>query len=177
MFTDTRRTETSIRAGGVPPDMTRWRRFALVGLLLLATAGLGVYADATEDDRWPYATADALGAEYDDHAGEKALLFGTVESVSETTALIRVEYDEGSFQMTVQNFDASVQPGGTVQVYGTLGPGQTIDAERVAVVNPAGSSLLFKYGISVVAVALFLFVFFRYWRIDWVTYSLEARDG
>ncbi|WP_340097935.1 hypothetical protein [Salinibaculum salinum] len=157
--------------------MTRWRRFALVGLLLLATAGLGVYADATEEDRWPYPTADALGAASDDHAGEETLVFGTVEAVRGDTAQIRVEYDEGSFQMTVHNFDASVQSGGTVQVYGTLGPDQTIDAERVAVVNPAGSSLLFKYGISVVAVILFLLVFFRYWRIDWGTYSLEARDG
>lgn len=157
--------------------MTRWRRFALIGLLVLATAGLGVYADATGDDRWPYPTADALGSGYDDHTGEQALLFGTVESVDADTAQIRVEYDEGSFQMTVQNFDASVQSGGTVQVYGTLAPDRTIDAERVAVVNPAGSSLLFKYGISVVAVILFLLVFFRYWRIDWGTYSLEARDG
>jgi hypothetical protein len=157
--------------------VTRWRRFALVGLLLFATAGLGVYADATDDDRWPYPTADAVGANYDGHTGETTLLFGTVESVDDGTAQIRVDYDDGSFRLTVHGFDASVQPGGTVQVYGTLEPGRTIDAERVAVVNPAGSSLLFKYGISLVAVALFLAVFFRYWRIDWGTYTLEARDG
>lgn len=157
--------------------MTRWRRFALVALLLAATAGLGVAADATEDDRWPYPTADTLGTEYDEHTGETALLFGTVESVDDDTARIRVEYDDGTVAMTVQNTDASVQSGGAVQVYGTLEPDRTIDAERVVVVNPAGSSLLFKYGISAVAVVLFLLVFFRYWRIDWEAYSLEARDG
>lgn len=157
--------------------MTRWRRFALVALLLLATAGLGVAADATYEDRWPYPTADTLGTEYADHTGERTLLFGTVESVENGTAQIEVEYDEGTFEMTVRNFDASVQPGGTVQVYGTLRPGQSIEAENVAVVNPAGSSLLFKYGISLVAVVLFLLLFLRYWRIDWQRYSLEARDG
>lgn len=160
-----------------PTDVTRWRRFALVVLLLLATAGLGVAADATYEDRWPYPTADTLGTEYADHTGETTLLFGTVETVDDGTARIRVEYDEGTFEMTVRNFDASVQPGGAVQVYGTLEPDRTIDAERVVVVNPAGSSLLFKYGISVVAVVLFLLLFFRYWRIDWQSYSLEARDG
>jgi hypothetical protein len=160
-----------------PIDVTRWRRFALVELLVFATAGLGVYADATDDARWPYPTVDAVGADYDDHTGETALLFGTVESAADGTAQIRVEYANGSFQMTVEGFDTAVQPGGTVQVYGTLEPGRTIDAERVAVVNPAGSSLLFKYGISAVAVVLFLVVFFRYWRIDWGTYTLEARDG
>jgi hypothetical protein len=149
----------------------------MIGLLLLATAGLGVAADATGEQRWPYPTADTLGAEYADHTGETTLLFGTVESVDDGTARILVEYDEGTFEMTVHNFDASVQPGGAVQVYGTLKPNRTIDAGQVVVVNPAGSSLLFKYGISVVAVVFFLLLFFRYWRIDWQSYSLEARDG
>jgi preprotein translocase subunit SecF len=157
--------------------VTRWRRFALVALLLVATAGLGVAADATYESRWPYPTADTLGADYDEHTGETTLLFGTVESVENGTAQIEIEYEGGTFEMTVQNFDASVQPGGAVQVYGTLGPDRTIDAEHIVVVNPAGSSLLFKYGISAVAVVLFLIVFFRYWRIDWQSYSLEARDG
>jgi preprotein translocase subunit SecF len=157
--------------------VTRWRRFLVVGLLLLATAGLGVAADATGEQRWPYPSTDSLGTDYDEQTGETTLLFGTVESVGNGTAQIIVEYDEGTFEMTVQNFDATVQPGGAVQVYGTLEPDRTIDAERVVVVNPAGSSLLFKYGISVVAVILFLTVFFRYWRINWQSYSLEARDG
>jgi hypothetical protein len=160
-----------------PPDVTRWRRFLVVGLLLLATAGLGVAADATGEQRWPYPSTDSLGTDYDEHTGETTLLFGTVESVDDGTARILVEYDEGTFEMTVHNFDASVQPGGAVQVYGTLKPNRTIDAGQVVVVNPAGSSLLFKYGISVVAVVFFLLLFFRYWRIDWQRYSLEARDG
>lgn len=149
----------------------------MIGLLLLATAGLGVAADATGEQRWPYPTADTLGTEYADYIGETTLLFGTVESVDDGTAQIIVEYDEGTFEMTVHNFDATVQPGGAVQVYGTLEPDRTIDADQVVVVNPAGSSLLFKYGISVVAVVLFLLLFFRYWRIDWHSYSLEVRDG
>ena len=134
-------------------------------------------ADATYESRWPYPTADALGADYADHTGETALLFGTVETVGDGTAQIRVESETGPFQMTVHNFEPSVQSGGAVQVYGALGPNRTVDAERVVVVNPTGRSVLFKYGISAVAVVLFAGVFLRYWRIDWATYSLEARDG
>ena len=160
-----------------PPHVTRWRRFVLIALLLATTAGLGVAADATYEDRWPYPTADTLGDSSDAHTGEQTLLFGTVKSVDGDTATISVEYDEGTFEMTVRNFDASVEPGGAVQVYGTLEPDRTLAAQHVAVVNPSGRSLLFKYGISAVAVVLFLFIFFRYWRIDWRTYSLEARDG
>jgi len=144
---------------------------------MVATLGLGVYADATEEERWPYPTSDQLATDYDAHAGDQALVFGTVEERTGDTARIEVEYDTGTFQLTVRNFDATVQPGGTVQVYGTLERDRTMTAERVVVVNPAGSSVLFKYAVSLVAAVLFLVVFFRYWRLDWQTLTVEERDG
>jgi hypothetical protein len=44
------------------------------------------------------------------------------------------------------------------------------------VVNPSGSSLVYKYGTSLVGAALVLVVFFRYWRVDWGSLSLEVRE-
>lgn len=145
---------------------------ALVGLVF----GMGVHYDSAEDDRWPYPDADRLAVEYGQYVGERALLFGTVESVSSGTARLSVESATGSFPLTVRGFDADVEPGGTVQVLGQLGPDRAMTAEAVAVVNPSGSSLVYKYGTSLVGAALVLVVFVRYWRVDWEALTLEARE-
>jgi len=155
----------------------RRHRVVLVGVLLVALFGLGVAAEATYDDRWPYPSEDKLASNYDQHVGEETLLFGTVVRNGDSGAVIEVGYETGSFEMTVRNFEVSVQPGGSVQVYGTLAAGYTIDAKRVTVVNPSAGSDLYKYAISAVAAGLFLVVFFRYWRIDVRNLRLEGRDG
>jgi len=155
-----------------------WTRLLLAVVLVGVVVGMGVHYDTAEDERWPYPTADDVGAEYDRHVGDRAFLFGTVESVSGDTARLTVEYERGSFPLTVRGFEADVDPGGTVQVLGRLEPGERMDAERVVVVNPAGSTLLYKYSTSLVGAALVLVAFFRYWAVDWGSLSLEARgDG
>lgn len=146
-------------------------------LLLVALFGMGVHADATHDRRWPHPTADELHADYDRYTGERTLLFGTVERVTNGRATVRVEHSAGSFEMTVTDFEAAVQPGGTVQILGTLGAGQSIAAETVVVVSPSGSSTLYKYAVSLVAVAVFLLAFFRYWWPDFDSFQLEAREN
>jgi len=151
-------------------------RLVVIVALVAALFGLGVYADATEQDRWPYPTAETLDGNYGQYVGQETLLFGTVEEIRGESAVIEVEHDSGTFLMEVQNFDATVQPGGAVQVYGTLGADDTIDANRVVVVNPAALSTWYKYGVSAVAASLFLLVFFRYWQVNLDTLQLEARD-
>jgi hypothetical protein len=151
-------------------------RVLLAAVLVGLVFAMGVHYDSAEDEHWPYPDADRLAAEYDRYVGERALLFGTVESVSSGTARLSVESATGSFPLTVREFDATVEPGGTVQVLGRLGPGRTMTAEAVAVVNPSGSALVYKYGTSLVGAALVLAVVFRYWRVDWNSLSLEARE-
>lgn len=145
---------------------------ALVGLVF----AMGAHYDSAEEEHWPYPDADRLAAEYDRHVGERALLFGTVESVSAGTARLSVEHAAGSFPLTVRAVDANVEPGGTVQVLGRLEPGRAMTADAVAVVNPSGSALVYKYGTSLVGAALVLVVFFRYWRVDRESLSLEVRE-
>lgn len=150
----------------------------LIGIIALVAAlfGLGVYAEATVESRWPYPPNEMIDENYDQYVGQETLLFGTVEEIRDGMAVIEVEHDSGTFLMEVQNFDATVQPGGIVQVYGTLGSDYTIDANRVVVVNPSARSGAFKIVISAVAAGLFLLVFFRYWRVNLDTLELEARD-
>jgi hypothetical protein len=155
----------------------RTRLFVAVLLLGLVFA-MGVHYGATAGEHWPYPSSDALAEDYDRHVGEQAFLFGTVESVSAGTARLSVESTTGSFPLTVQNFDANVDPGGVMQVLGTLQPDHAMRAEAVRVVNPAGSSTLYKYVTSLVGALLVVVAFFRYWQTDWATLSIEVRaDG
>lgn len=156
--------------------MTRWLRFGIVALLLIALFGFGVHEDATYEERWPYPTSDELDADYDQYVGDQTLLFGTVDTIDGDRARIVVDHSTGSFEMTVTQFGATVQPGGAIQVYGTLGASQSIAADRIVVVNPASGSNLYKYAVSVVAVLAFLVAFFSYWRPNFDTLRLEARD-
>lgn len=153
-------------------------RVLLVGVVVLALLGLGVVADATAEQRWPYPTQEQIVTDYEAHVGQDALLFASVEGVAGSEARVRVETGSGAIGLTVQNFEASVQPGGVVQVFGRLGPDRVVSAETVAVVNPASGSLVYKYATSLIGVVLFLVAFFRYWRVNVRELRLEPRaDG
>jgi hypothetical protein len=137
-------------------------------LLLAVVAGAGVHYDIAGQTHWPYPTNNELAEAYDPAVGEQALLFGEVQSVDATdnTAVITVVHDTGEFDLRVTNLDATVDPGGTIQVYGTLQPEYTIAAQSTVVVNPAGSSTTYKYAVSALGALLILAAFFRQWRFD-----------
>ncbi|MFB6087755.1 MAG: hypothetical protein ABEJ85_04475, partial [Haloarculaceae archaeon] len=136
--------------------MNRWRRGAVFVLLCGAVFGLGVYHDVADDAHEPYPTGEAIKTDYSAHVGERVLLFGTVTDETGATARIRVDTAAGPLSMRVVPFDAAVREGGVVQVYGTLAPDRTVRATNVAVVNPAGSSKLFKYGVSAIGAVVIL---------------------
>lgn len=154
---------------------------ALVVVLALGLVfGMGVHYDSQYTQQWPYPSTDAIEAADDEHVGQTVFVFGTVEQVDETanSAQILVGSSDGTFGLTVVGFDAAVRPGGVVQVVGRLEPDATIDARAVRVVNPAGSSTLYKYGVSLVGAALVTVLVLRHWRIDVRTLSFEVRrDG
>ncbi|WP_436926785.1 hypothetical protein [Halosimplex amylolyticum] len=149
--------------------------------LLGAVVGLGVHYDATEGEHDPYPESETLATDYGAHVGEEAFVSGTVERVDAGAdrATISVDSDEGDVRMTVEGFTERVQPGGVVQVHGTLEADRTIDAANVAVVNPAGGSKRYKYAVSAVGAVLVLVVFFGEWRVDTETLAFEtrAKDG
>jgi len=154
-------------------------RVAAAGLLLVALLGLCVHYGAVADERGPYPTTDEIDENYGAYVGEDVLLFGDVLSVDGAAdrATVRVDTSTAPFEMTVTRFSEQVQPGGVVQVYGTLRTDRTIDARNVAVVNPAGSSDAYKYAVSVVGAALVLVLFSREWRVEPDALAFEVRDG
>jgi len=162
------------------PGMETWQRVATLAVLLSAVVALGVHYDVS--GRYALSSPDAsdLVDDYDAHYGETALVFGRVVDYdrSAATATVAVTTAEGTVRPTVSNFDVDVQPGGVVQVYGIVRPGPEIEASNVVVVNPTGSSDLYKYAVSAVGAILILVVFFRDWTVDTDDWALEVRgDG
>lgn len=158
--------------------MNQLQRVGIAVVLLGILFGAFVHYSAGYNDHRSYVENERLVTEYEDHVGEETLLFGTVRSVENSTLLIAVNSEAGSFNMTVPETRTSVDEGGVIQVYGTLKPDHTIQSENVVVVNSAGSSNLYKYGVSAVGALLVIVLFFRHWTIDTDEWCFEVRaDG
>jgi len=157
--------------------MRLWVRAVLaIGLVAVLCLGFVDYA-ATAPTASPYPESEALATDYDAHVGEEALLFGTVQAVEDGTLVVDVATDAGPVRMTVPDAAADVEPGGFVQVYGTLEPEQTITPERTVVVNADGESGVYKYAVSAVGSLAVLALFSRHWTVDTDAWALEVRDG
>jgi hypothetical protein len=154
-----------------------WARVVIVLVLCLTLGGLFVHAAVTEEHRSPYPDAADLSSGYDSYVGQQLMVFGTVTETGDGGMAIRAESDGTAITLRVTETEAAVEPGGVVQVYGTLEPDQTIAAERVEVVNSSRWAEFYKYGASAIGALGFLLLFFRYWRIDRDTWTLEARNG
>lgn len=154
-------------------------RLLAAGLLIGLVVVSGVHYDTAAGEHWPYPDSTDLKTTPEQYAGERVFLFGTVERFDESaeTAQIRVESDAGPFTVDVTAFETQrdVQRGGVVQVVGEFQSGYVVTAENVRVVNPAGSSDLYKYAVSLVAAVLVLVLFFRYWRVNIRDLSFEVR--
>lgn len=157
--------------------MKLWHRVALVALLLSALGVLFVHADLTEDERQPYPDAEDLTSEYDRYVGERVLVFGTVTDVTDDGLTIESKADGVTVSLRVTDTRTAVEPGGVVQVYGTLEPDRQISAEQIEVVNDSRFAELYKYGASALGALGFLVLFFRSWRIDRASWTVVRRDG
>lgn len=157
-------------------------RISIVVLLIGGVLGMGIHYETEVDVHYPYPDETDLKTSPHSHIDTQVFVFGTVEEINEdeNTARIRIGTDRDSFTAEITNFSTqrNVQPGGTVQVYGTFQREYVIVADTVRVVNPAGASNIYKYAISAVAVVLIAVLFFQYWRVNLRTLSFEVkRDG
>lgn len=155
-----------------------WRVFFAFVLLGLVFAS-GVHFASVEDAHTPYPDAEDLKTNSGSYVDEQVFVFGTVERIDgqDNTATIRIDSDKGPFTAQIQGFSTgqTVEPRGIVQVFGTWEESKVIAAENVRVVNPAGSSDLYKYAVSGVAALVIVVLFFRYWRMNIGTLSFEVR--
>ena len=150
----------------------------LVALVVVASVfGLGIHYSTDRSDHWEYPTDRELAEQPGEHVGEQVFVQGDVVSVDAADAIgqVRLTYAGKEATFTVTGFDADVQPGGVVQVYGEFQADGVVAAETVHVVNPAGASAAYKYAVSTVAALLVVALFFRYWRLDAETLRFEVR--
>lgn len=157
--------------------MNAARRLALATVLVVATVGLCVVADATSEQRSADPTAEQVATDYESVAGERTLLTGSVRAVDADAVTLHVSADP-PLALTATGVDATVEPGGVLQVYGRLEPDGTIAAERTVVVSRSGDDELYKWLVSAVGAALFLALFAREWRVNLRALQVEVRgDG
>ncbi|PSP77015.1 hypothetical protein BRC81_11795 [Halobacteriales archaeon QS_1_68_20] len=104
-------------------------------------------------------------------------MFGTAESVDPdtNTVTVSVEADEGTFSGRAEGVETDVEPGGTVQVYGTVQSGHVVAVEGFAVVTRSPRERLSKYGFPLVGALLALGAFFRYREVDRAPLTFEPR--
>ena len=154
------------------------RHLLVVVLLVTFALASGVHYDAWDDHHWEYPTDEGLYDDYERYVGEQAFLFGAVRSVDReaSEATVEIDSDDGKFELLVREIDVDVEPGGTVQVYGSLETDKTVVASEVVVVERSPADRLFKYGVSAAGAALALGAFFRYWRSDWRRLRFEPRE-
>ncbi|KDE59103.1 hypothetical protein EL22_24620 [Halostagnicola sp. A56] len=155
--------------------MDRRRRLALGIVLSLALLGLCIHYGAAYDDAWPHPTGDQLAAHGSEYDGERVLLFGDVQTVAGNRIAIHVTDDGGDVaaDLEVRGVDtAGLEPGGVVQIYGTLEFEETrthdgtVLADEVVVVNASPRAGAYKYVASGLGGLFAAGFFLRYWRID-----------
>ncbi|ERG95234.1 hypothetical protein [Haloquadratum walsbyi] len=160
-------------------NRTAIARIIIPLILIGGVVSLGVHYDLQEDNHDPYPDSTDLKISPGEYVDRQVFVFGIVEELSEeqNAARIRIETDEGPFTAEITRFSTqnSVQSGGTVQVYGVFEGEYLIQADNVRVVNPAGSSKVYKYVASVVAAVLVMILFFRYWRLNIQTLGFKLR--
>jgi hypothetical protein len=149
-------------------------------VVLLATAGLCVHYGAVYEDNWPHPTADELAEEPTAYDGERVLLIGevTADGPGDSLEMELETSSGGTVEINVQGIEADVDPGGVVQVYGTLEEGGTVQqAEWTVVVNQGPDGQLYKLAISALAGVATAGLFLYHWRIDARKLSFEVRNG
>jgi len=144
-------------------------RVAAAGLLCLVFVGVMAHYGATAPDhdqlRESLAKLDSPG----DHLGEDVYLWVTVENGGDPFV-----GRAGGQSVTVTGAGATVQPGDSVQVAGTITAPGRIAADRT-VVSDRGN-LTGLYAVSAVALGLVAVVFGRSWTVDPGSLSLVPRE-
>lgn len=159
--------------------MDRRVRLTVAVVLLAGMSGLCIHYGATYDDGWPYPTGEQLAADYESHVGETALVFGEVRETDARTGVVRIQVmhspGELTTELTVHDVDERVEPGGVVQVYGTLESDHRMTADDVVVINHTRGEMLYTLGASLAGIAVIVTSFARYWRVNTRELSIEAR--
>ena len=156
-------------------------RVAVGLLLLVGVFGLCIHYGATYDTNWPHPTGEQLGTDYEEYVDDRILLIGEVQSTDPVDETLTIEVtddaEEVAAEIEVYDTTASVEPGGTVQVFGTLHGDETMTQTTVEVVNRDPSDAQYKLGISVVGILVAVAYFLTHWQLDIRRFTFEQRSS
>lgn len=141
---------------------------ALVVVLLALVVGFGVRFNGTD----VYPDPAAVDDDYAAHVGDRAHLW--TEAIGTENGSLLVETEGLYLRVSDPPADA-VDPGDSVQLYGTLAPDRRFETSSYHV-QPAGR-ILYMYGVSVAGIALAAGLFLRRWRVDVENRRFVPREG
>jgi hypothetical protein len=173
--------------------MERRVRILAVFLLCVSSLGVGIQYESTTFRSYPERAdivTDPVGSD-----GEQVLLFASVVSVNEQAGELTVSLAEKevtgvglngivavteTHEITVLSVDpevlAAVEPGASVQVYGTLGEESTVLTAENTVVDYDGSNdWRYVSGTSLLGALLAVGYFLRHWTVDWRQMCFQQR--
>lgn len=148
-------------------------RYRVVGIvaLVFATGVLCVGFGAA--DHWTTPTPTDLATDPGAHEGDRVMLFGEVQGVDRDAGAVDVTLgtDVGSLEVTVSDVEpttlAALEPGGSLQIYGTVDADSTVvAAERTVIDHRGPADHRYVYGTSFLGALLATAAFVRHWRID-----------
>lgn len=147
-------------------------RVVLFGVLTVSLFAMfvhyGAIADGEGHDRTQVSQRQLQT--YEQHLGEQIFFWGTVVTVDTDSFAVRSAGEE----LTVAGHAADVEPGDTVQVFGTTKAERTIRAERVVVSE--STNVRYLYVISALGFLIALGAFLRDWEVQWHSLRVAPRE-
>ena len=155
-----------------------WYRAALLILLACTLGGMAIWGGTMTYDPAMnnYPDQDDIAPDPTAYVGERVALGGTV--IETDPVVIEVEYQRGTFALTLTDVEEPLTPGQEVSVFGTLTEPSTLEVERMFVRWPWEA--IYMYAVSLLGaiwVAIRMARHFEFDRERWVAMPRGDEHG
>ena len=144
------------------------KRITAGSLLVLLLLSLCVYYYHYHGDNLKYPSTAAVESYYPE--GSTIFVSGTATKVNKDGFYLLD--NSGSIEYRIIS-GKHVKPGDNVQLIGILGPSYTIKSTRAMVETSGGYAFIILR--SALALIVFIFIFFRYWKFNFRTFEFTRR--
>ena len=145
------------------------KRITACSILVLILLGLCIYYDNYHENNLKYLSTAAVQSYYPE--GSVIFVSGTVTKVNKEG--FNLLDNSGSLEYRVLS-GKDVKPDDNVQLIGVLGPKYTIKSIRANVETANGYHFILLR--SALAMIIFIFIFFRYWKFNFKTFEIIRRQ-
>ncbi|QCC46844.1 hypothetical protein DV707_03705 [Halobellus limi] len=136
--------------------------------LIALVVGFGLQFNGSD----AYPDPEAIDDEYPSHVGERVHLWGEVVETGDGTVVLAAD----PLRFAVSDPPPrAVDPGDSVQVYGTLRPDRRMETTAYDVQSTG--RIGYMYGVSVLGALLAAAGFLRRWRVDRSGWRFVPREG